>query len=111
MDLHERHRHVSRLLLVLEQEMRDNALWAAAPPSPAAMSSVMPFMYDTLTFAEWLQWVFIPRTRALIDAGRPLPGNCHIHPLAEHEFAGRADLAAADLLDVIRQIDNLMNLP
>ncbi|MFN3587526.1 MAG: YqcC family protein [Moraxellaceae bacterium] len=111
MELAERHRHVSRLLSALEIVLRQNALWSASPPSPEAMRSVMPFMYDTLSVAQWLQWVFIPRTRALIDAGQALPGNCHIHPLAEHEYAGRADIAAAELLNVIRQIDNLLNLP
>lgn len=97
------------LLAAVEAEMRARGLWSPAPPSPSAMSSVMPFMYDTLPLHQWLQWVFLPRTQALIDAGRPLPGNCHIHPLAEHEFAKLADVEVAALLDLILQVDTLMN--
>ena len=35
--------------------------------------STMPFMYDTLQVEEWLQWVFVPRLHALLDANAPLP--------------------------------------
>ncbi|MDF2445941.1 MAG: hypothetical protein K0S46_1177 [Moraxellaceae bacterium] len=99
------------LLQEVEAEMRACGLWSAAPPSAAAMNSVMPFMYDTLRLHQWLQWVFLPRTRAVIDAGAALPGNCHIHALAEHEFARLEDIDTARLLDLVRQVDTLMNTP
>lgn len=104
------HQHlaVQRLLLALAAELRAQDLWSPTAPSATAMSSVIPFMYDTLRFQEWLQWVFIPRTQALIDAGRPLPDNCHIHPLAEHELP-RACTHPATVLSLILQIDNAMN--
>ena len=105
----ERHRQMQTLLHAVEQEMRRQRLWAGAPPSPEALSSVMPFMYDTLDPQEWLQWIFIPRTRALMEAGRRLPGNCNIHPLAEHEFSRRNDIDAAPLLELILAIDTLMS--
>jgi len=106
----EYYQRVRQLMQELEEEMRTLGLWSGMPPSAEAMSSVMPFMYDTLRFHEWLQWVFVPRTLALIDAGRPLPGNCHIHPLAEHELA-RLDMNTGRLQEVIFQIDNIMNQP
>ena len=43
---------------------------------------------------------FIPRTRALIDACNALPGNCNIHPLAEHHLAPRSDIDSKPLLDI-----------
>lgn len=98
-----------QLMRELEGEMRALGLWSGMPPSAEAMSSVMPFMYDTLRFHEWLQWVFVPRTQALMDAGRTLPGNCHIHPLAEHELA-RLDLESGKLLEIILRIDTTMNM-
>ena len=105
----EHHQAMQALLSAVEAEMRARGLWSAMPPSPEDMSSVMPFMYDTLRLHQWLQWVFVPRTLALMDAGRPLPGNCHIHPLAEHEFARLADVDTARLLELVRQVDALMN--
>lgn len=105
----EHHRAMRALLAEVEREMRARGLWSAAPPSPEAMASVMPFMYDTLRLHQWLQWVFLPRTLAVMDAGRALPGNCHIHPLAEHEFARLEDVDTTLLLDLIRRVDELMN--
>lgn len=103
------HQAMRALLAAVETEMRARGLWAAMPPSPAAMSSVMPFMYDTLRLHEWLQWVFLPRTRAVMDAGGRLPGNCHIQALAEHEFARLEGIETAGLLALIGQVDALMN--
>lgn len=109
MALTEHHRAMRALLTDLEAEMHRRGLWSAQPPAPEAMASVMPFMYDTLRLHQWLQWVFVPRTRALIDAGARLPGNCHIHPLAEHEFARLDDVDTTVLLELVRQVDELMN--
>jgi uncharacterized protein YqcC (DUF446 family) len=105
------HRFMLELLRAVEIEMRAQGLWSALPPSPTAMASVTPFMYDTLKLQEWLQWVFLPRTRALIEASASLPGNCHIHPLAEHEFARLQEVETGRLLELIRQVDDLMNRP
>ncbi len=73
----------------LEDALREAALWSAQPPSEQAMASTMPFMYDTLQVEEWLQWVFVPRLHALLDANAPLPTSCSVHPLAEHEWTSR----------------------
>lgn len=96
-------------LQALEQEMRALALWSTVPPSAEALASTMPFMYDTLAFHEWLQWVFVPRLAALIDAHAPLPGNCHTQALGEHEFAQLAPLDCSRLLARLQQIDQLLN--
>lgn len=110
MDKMERYSKTADVLLAIEAEMRRQGLWAANPPSAKALSSVMPFMYDTLQLQEWLQFVFLPRTRAVIESGGALPSNCHIHPLAEHEF-GKLQMEHASLLELIRQMDNVLNLP
>ncbi len=107
----ELHRQMLTLMQALEAEMRRQRLWASYPPSPGEMASIMPFMYDTLKPHEWLQWVFIPRTRALIDAQGILPGNCNIHPLAEHHLAPRTDIDSHRLLEIILSIDSLMSQP
>lgn len=73
----------------LEAEMRAASLWSAQPPAPEAMASSMPFMYDTLQIEQWLQWVFVPRLHALLDAHAALPSNCSVQPLAEHEWNNR----------------------
>lgn len=83
------HTTLRQQLQQLEAEMRTASLWSAQAPSPEAMASTMPFMYDTLQIEQWLQWVFVPRMHALLDAQAPLPDSCSIHPLAEHEWSNR----------------------
>lgn len=106
--MNKQYQQMHQLMQEAEAEMRNVGLWSGAPPSPEAMQSVMPFMYDTLRFHEWLQWVFLPRTRALMEAKRPLPANCHIHPLAEHSL-GKLDVDTTKLLSIILSIDTTMN--
>lgn len=90
----------------LEAELRAAALWGSQPPSEQALASTMPFMYDTLQIEEWLQWVFVPRLHALLDANAPLPGNCSVHPLAEHEWNSRFPQGPhATALQVLARID------
>lgn len=111
MEQAERHRRMLALMQALETEMRAQRLWSDVAPDAQAMASVMPFMYDTLKLHEWLQWVFLPRTRALIEARGRLPGNCNIHPLAAHEFARLEDMDTFRLLALVLEIDTLMNTP
>jgi uncharacterized protein YqcC (DUF446 family) len=90
----------------LEVELRAASLWSAQPPSQEAMASTMPFMYDTLRIEEWLQWVFVPRLHALLDADASLPGNCSVHPLAEHEWTNRLPSGThAQALKLLADID------
>ena len=95
------------LLLNLEAQLKHLGLWRSHPPDPAALASTMPFCVDTLPLQSWLQFIFLPRIQALLDAGVPLPGNTHMLPIAEEAFkplGGRA----AGLLAVIDAIDHAM---
>ena len=70
------------------------------------MASTMPFMYDTLKVEEWLQWVFVPRLHALLDAQAPLPNSCSVQPLAEHEWTHRFPHGKhASALQLLAEID------
>lgn len=77
------------LLHALEAAMRDADFWEPQPPTADALASTLPFMVDTLRIEQWLQWIFLPRLHALLDAQAPLPGACSVHPLAEHEWLQR----------------------
>ncbi|MET1115128.1 MAG: YqcC family protein [Comamonas sp.] len=109
MSLTAQHAEIREHLQLLKVQMQSLGLWSATPPSAEAMASAMPFMYDTLEFHQWLQWVFVPRLHALIEAGSPLPGNCHTHPLGEHEFARLAPRDCTPLLAVLQRIDQRLN--
>lgn len=74
---------LSAILDELQQELEQLALWESQPPAPSAFDSSTPFFADTMNFSQWLQWVFIARFRALLEADHPLPGQCDVAPMAE----------------------------
>ncbi len=74
------------LLLAIEAEMRRIGLWESNPPPEEALSSIAPFSYDTLEFHQWLQWMFIPKTKEIVETGEDWPSRSDIFPIAEHVF-------------------------
>ena len=53
-----------------------------------------------MTFQEWLQFVFLPRARELVDAGGPFPSRANVATLAVREFDGLKEFnGLIDLLD------------
>ena len=91
----------------VEIELRRLQRWEAAPPPPERLASEVPFCHDTLEFTQWLQWVFIPRFRAVLEGDHPLPTACGIAPIAELAFT-ELDGDTAALLDSLRDIDRLV---
>jgi uncharacterized protein YqcC (DUF446 family) len=89
----------------LETTLRRAGLWEFSPPDPAALESVQPFCVDTLDLPQWLQWIFLPRMRALIDARGALPAKCGIAAMAEVRFLGREESEVLGLIELLRQID------
>lgn len=89
--------------------MRRLRLWKDTAPTPRAMRSVEPFCYDTMGFDEWLQWVFLPRMRAILENGSGLPEESLISPLAE-EFCQSHTGDTSVLLELIEQFDRLIQV-
>lgn len=101
------YRH-AEALLDIEAALRQLGLWAAEPPPPDALRSEQPFAVDTLRFEQWLQFIFIPRIRFLIDNDQPLPGRCGIAPMAEAYFQGTR-LPVAELVAALARVDALLS--
>lgn len=95
-------------LLALETELRRLGWWESSPPTDEALASQQPFCIDTLSFSQWLQWVFIPAIKHLLEGGGALPDRCAITEMGEVAFAEQAGKAAA-LLKVLRQLDQTLS--
>ena len=96
------------LLLNIEAELRRLGLWDTNPPEPQALRSTQPFCFDTLTLGQWLQWIFLPRMKRLLEEGGELPGKSEILPLAEEAFRDFAP-ECRTLLKYIGEFDALIN--
>ncbi|RKS86845.1 uncharacterized protein YqcC (DUF446 family) [Orbus hercynius] len=97
---------VLQLLNEIETAMQQKTLWQSLPPKPEAFLSEQPFALDMMSCYEWLQWIFLPRMRALIDADATLPRNFVLHPYFEEAL--KEEDEALVLLSLIKQLDQLV---
>lgn len=98
---------VADCLLRIEIELRALDAWSHTAPPEDALQSTQPFAVDTLLFTEWLQFVFLPRMKAIIEADHPLPVTSGIAPMAEEHFRGR-NLRGDALIRELIMIDRLL---
>ena len=98
------------LLNDLEAELSDKSLWSDIAPSETALNSLVPFAIDTLTFSQWLQFIFIPKMSMLVQQNLPLPRTMLVLPMAEESFKNIA-VDSAGLLVIIGRIDRLLSDP
>lgn len=101
---------IKLLLGEIEGEMRSAGLWQQNAPSTDALASTVPFAIDRLSFPEWLQWIFLPRMREVVEAGQPLPARCQIAPAAEVYFSERG-IPSGRLLDLLAELDSAVPGP
>jgi uncharacterized protein YqcC (DUF446 family) len=90
----------------LEAELRRMQLWEHEPPSARRLASTQPFCVDTLELSQWLQWLLIPRMRAIFAGEGSLPTRSAIHPYAEDCFEHLDD--PRPLLVLIERFDGLI---
>ena len=105
----ESHKQVGGALLALQQAMIRANHWSDAGISAEALNSQQPFCLDTMNFSQWLQFVFIPRIQALIDAAQVLPKLAKgqgVEPMA-NEFYKNTDADRA-IIVLIRELDDLL---
>ncbi|NHN79339.1 YqcC family protein [Azotobacter chroococcum] len=95
-------------LLLIERELRVLGLWARLPPSDEALSSRQPFAVDVLAFEEWLQWIFLPRMKRILESGSALPVVSGVRPMAEMVYAERL-IEVGRLLQSLGEVDRLIS--
>ncbi len=98
---------IAELLIDIENELRYLQLWDDEMISEEALMSEQPFAVDTMTFPQWLQFIFLPRMYYLIEQQMQLPGNCGIAPMAE-EYFSVLSLPSLPLVSHLQKIDELL---
>lgn len=97
-------------LLQIERELRLLGWWSAQAPSAEALASQEPFCVDTLSFAQWLQWIFVPRMKLIIESDAVLPARSGIRPMAEMVYQGNLD-PVLPLLASLAEFDRIIEGP
>lgn len=99
---------IGELLIDLECELRNMGLWENEAPPPEALESAMPFAVDTLTFPQWVQFVFIAKMHLIIKTDAPLPEGCGIAPMCEEYFRESAH-CGRNLTRIFLRLDKILN--
>ncbi|WP_313085694.1 YqcC family protein [Pseudomonas sp.] len=95
-------------LLLIERELRVLDLWASTPPDARALASPEPFCVDTLSFEQWLQWIFLPRMKIILEREEALPAVSGILAMAEVVYQGRLQQMGG-LLRALETFDALIS--
>ncbi|MCK9504622.1 MAG: YqcC family protein [Porticoccaceae bacterium] len=107
-----KHHELKARLVELEKLLRDSQLWSITAPPAQALASDQPFAWDTLSFDQWLQFVFIPKLLAIVASQASLPTNSSVASMAEEFFASAlfspSSGAGAEVVRVLRSIDALL---
>lgn len=69
-------------LEMLEAILKKYQVWEDVSPNSKALASTAPFAVDSLSPIQWLQWIFIPKMRALA-LSQNLPATLEISPYFE----------------------------
>jgi uncharacterized protein YqcC (DUF446 family) len=101
------HIQVAEVLMDVEKELRELQLWQFEMISEEALASTEPFAIDSMSFPQWLQFIFLPRLYALIEQQQELPMHCSVAPMAE-EYFSVLSLHSKPLVGHLQTIDELL---
>lgn len=95
---------VIRYADLIEAELRRIGYWQSEPLRAEQMEFTQAFAMDTMTFVQWLQFVFLPRVREAAAANQ-FPSGSSVGAQAVREFDG--DPNADHLTSLLSEFDAL----
>jgi uncharacterized protein YqcC (DUF446 family) len=107
--MHDIPNRIADVLLQVEATLRIHDRRDPQHPPAGALDSSEPFCVDTLRFEQWLQWIFLPRMKAILEDSQPLPHKSAIFSYAEY-CLDKDDPPTADLLRHIKRFDELISI-
>ena len=93
----------------IEGEMKAVGLWQGEPLRPEQYRFQKAFAMDTMAFPQWLQFVFTPRVRAIIEAGGGFPSKSQVGAQAFREFVmwPAYNVNAERLVQLLNEFDSM----
>ena len=99
---------IAQKLNAIEDALKAQAWWQETPPTAQDLASTLPFGVDTLSLAQWLQFILLARLRAMLAAGVALPSEISVYPMAQQSFAG-LEQDTRHLTEAIAQLDEALS--
>lgn len=91
----------------IEAELKVLRRWSSVPLPPEKLENMGAFGCNTMSFEQWLQFVLIPRIRAIIQDKDVFPQGSMLGPYAIRVFDG--DLETTRLHDLLYHLDEIVN--
>lgn len=88
----------------IREMMQSLGAWQATPLAPEAMQFQQAFGMDTMSFTQWLQFVFVPRVEEAVATGN-YPPSSEVGAQAVREFDGWHE--ATPLVSLLSEFDGL----
>ena len=107
--MHDIPNRIADVLLEVEAILRTSGKWDRCQPPEGALLSSQPFCIDTLSFEQWLQWIFLPRMKQILEYKKPLPVKSGIFVYAQEQL-GKGDPPAGKLLSLVKRFDDLISI-
>lgn len=107
--MHDIPQRIADVLLEVEANLRISGIWDEHQPPESALASSQPFCTDTLRFEQWLQWIFLPRMKRILEQQHPLPESSSIYVYAQDSLP-RKQSGVSNLLTLIKRFDDLITI-
>ena len=107
--MHDIPNRIADVLLEVEATLRTSGKWDVLRPPEVALLSAEPFCIDTLSFEQWLQWIFLPRMKQILEYKKPLPVKSGILVYAQEQLCKETP-PAGKLLTLIKRFDDLISI-
>ncbi len=102
----DKHAQVAQMIDRIEAEMRAIGLWQTEALELSRYEFSQAFAMDTMSFSQWLQFVFIARVREIISAHGAFPAQSMVAAQAVRQYDGSPE--ASKLLSLLSAFDALI---
>jgi uncharacterized protein YqcC (DUF446 family) len=96
---------IERSLNAVIDAMKARGFWDIEAPPESAFENMGAFGLNTMAYAQWLRFVFVPNVQALIAEGGPWPTSSSVAAQAVREFDG--DYESEGLIRALGEFDAL----
>jgi uncharacterized protein YqcC (DUF446 family) len=90
----------------IENEMKRIGYWQSDPLRPEQYEFRSAFAMDTMAFSQWLQFIFIPRVKNMLETGEKFPPDSQNGAQAVREFDG--DDRAQGIVALLSDFDEII---
>jgi uncharacterized protein YqcC (DUF446 family) len=90
----------------IENEMKRIDYWQSDPLRPEQYEFRSAFARDTMAFSQWVQFIFIPRVKNMLETGEKFPPDSQNGAQAVREFDG--DDRAQGLVALLSEFDEII---